>query len=216
MKITAADIKNTNNRQVWALGNQSLYDLCRKNPRHTKDDVIIAKIMLIGRVYAAAIERRKPDKQKSVEALGDNFYTKVVAPKVRKSGIDVWLNSLPPHLPSLADVPAINQILTVHSQVTNLFFEISGLEKRSLASKYLHFHRPDLFFIYDSRSNSGIKSVTPSLKVEVLRFPDQDTEYVKFFCRCLWLCDDIKLRISIQLTPRQLDDLLINLAERKN
>lgn len=42
----------------WDLGNQVLYDVCRQNPDHTDEQAIIAKILLIGRTYAAAIERR--------------------------------------------------------------------------------------------------------------------------------------------------------------
>lgn len=47
MTITKADVKNAINRKVWVLGNQVLYDLCRKYPLHSRDDAIIAKILLI-------------------------------------------------------------------------------------------------------------------------------------------------------------------------
>jgi hypothetical protein len=213
MNITRADMLAAKKRRVWILGNKVLYDLCRNYPLHSDDDVIIAKILLIGRVYAAAIERRKPNKQKSVKGQGDDFYTKIVAPKIRKSGIDAWLDSLPSHLPPAPDDPAIMRILAVHGKVTKLFSQISGLEKRSLASKYLHFHRPDLFFIYDSRSVSGVRGVTPSVRFE--SSPSRDNEYEKFFRRCLWLCHDRKLQLSDPLITRHLDDLLITLAERK-
>jgi hypothetical protein len=32
----------------WDFGNQVLYEMCRANPEHAKDDVIIGKIWLIG------------------------------------------------------------------------------------------------------------------------------------------------------------------------
>jgi len=43
---------------AWDFGNQVLYDMCRANPQHKEDRIIIGKIWLIGRSYAAAIERR--------------------------------------------------------------------------------------------------------------------------------------------------------------
>ena len=47
--------KSTN----WDLGNSVLYNLCENNFDHSSDEKIIAKVWLIGRVYAAAIERRR-------------------------------------------------------------------------------------------------------------------------------------------------------------
>jgi len=39
-----------------------------------------------------------------------------------------------------------------------LFSKISGLNKRSLASKYLHFHVPELFYISDSRAYDAMRN----------------------------------------------------------
>ena len=47
-----------------------LYRMCQENPDHKKQDVIIGKILLIGRTYAAAIERRKD----TGNYKGDDFY----------------------------------------------------------------------------------------------------------------------------------------------
>ena len=47
------------NYTPWKLGNDVLYKLCAMHPRHTEDAVIIGKFWLIGRSYAAAIERRR-------------------------------------------------------------------------------------------------------------------------------------------------------------
>ena len=43
----------------WDFGNGILYEMCKEYPKHEKEDVIVGKIWLIGRSYAAAIERRK-------------------------------------------------------------------------------------------------------------------------------------------------------------
>ncbi len=43
----------------WDFSNRVLYDLCRARPAHDDESVVIAKMLLIGRAYSAAIERRK-------------------------------------------------------------------------------------------------------------------------------------------------------------
>jgi hypothetical protein len=76
--------------KAWKFGNQVLYDLCKSKPKHTDVDVIIAKCWLIGRTYAAALERRK--NRDGFE--GDAFYVRSLAPKIRDEKIDSWLPSL--------------------------------------------------------------------------------------------------------------------------
>jgi hypothetical protein len=45
----------------------------------------------------------------------------------------------------------------------DLFAAITQREKRSLASKYLHFHVPHVFYLYDSRARRAITKVVPRL-----------------------------------------------------
>lgn len=205
MIITRADIQKAKSRQVWTFTNKILYDLCRKFPAHKADDAIIAKVLIIGRVYAAAIERRH-----NVKVQGDDFYTKTVAQNIKKSGIDRWLAALPSQLGS--DEITTARILETHHKVTDLFSEISDLNKRSLASKYLHFHRPDLFFIYDSRAMAAIRATTTSVRnYSTISY---DREYAGFFRRCQWLKKSILERFNTELAPRQLDDLLMIISKR--
>lgn len=68
----------------WKFGNDVLYKLCKDHPDHKSEDVVIAKIWLIGRAYSAAIERRK-DK-------GSFSYEADVAPKIMESGLDEHLD----------------------------------------------------------------------------------------------------------------------------
>jgi hypothetical protein len=67
----------------WNYGNDVLYEMCRKNPIHNNAEIIVGKIWLIGRAYAAAIERRK---NATVSELGDGFYFNIVAPKMLEVG----------------------------------------------------------------------------------------------------------------------------------
>ena len=69
----------------WDFSNQVLYDLCRSHPAHDDESVVIAKMLLIGRAYSAAIERRKNKEQ---GAGTDTFYVETVGPMLRKSKID--------------------------------------------------------------------------------------------------------------------------------
>ena len=202
--ITRKMIENATAHSVWDKGNKVLYDMCSRYPTHTEDDEIIAKIWLIGRSYAAAIERRK---QQS-EQVGDAYYIDHVAPMIRESKIDQLLEPLKDYK-EIADDNA-EEILTVHFHVTDLFKKISGLDKRSLSSKYLHFHHPMLFFIYDSRACNGIRkfsSITgrASQSTGVLA----DNEYRKFSKKCLALRSHISKKFGVSLKPREIDKLLL-------
>ncbi len=150
-KITRNDIASARSACVWDLGNRVLYELYSKHSGHCKADEIVAKIWLIGRSYAASIERRR-----NATRAGDRFYEETVAPAMRESGIDSWLASVPRH-----GQPGSPESVEVHKMLTDLFRSVTGLNKRSLASKYLHFHNPDAFYIYDSRARQAITKVVP-------------------------------------------------------
>ena len=134
--IQKSDINAALRPSPWDLGNRVLYRLCEDHPKHTDPGIVISKIWLIGRAYAAAIERRKEAKHAS-----DDFYESVVGRKLTSPKIDKWLTSLP-----ITD-PWEDLVLCVkvHKRLMDMFSRMTGLDKRSLASKYLHFHRPDLF-----------------------------------------------------------------------
>jgi len=112
------------------------------------------------------------------------------------------------------DETNISSILNTHHFLTQIFRKISGLEKRSLASKYLHFHFPNLFFIYDSRAKNAITALAktlPELKYagSNAKYTNADREYRIFCHQCLILCRKIKQTTDILLNPRELDNLLL-------
>lgn len=188
---------------VWDTGNKVLYDMCSKYPSHDADDEIIAKVWLIGRSYAAAIERRK-----SSNEVGDGFYTKHVAPKIRRSRIDELLEPLKSY--RRVTEGNFREVVTVHKFVTDLFSKISGMDKRSLSSKYLHFHHPALFFIYDSRACTGIRKFSDITgRASRSTGEVEDNEYRKFLEKCLVLRSFINKEHGVTLTPRQIDNLLL-------
>lgn len=191
----------TSNR--WILANQVLYDFCKEHPMHGNCDEIVAKIWLIGRSYAAALERSK-DK---INYSGD-FYYDYVAPKILSIGtyLDQGISKLST-MP--LDFNSLPQLLDVHGLLMKAFKELTGMSKRSLASKYLHFHCPDKVFILDSIANRSLcHIVKPEKDESKYIIGDRDPVYADFCYRALALHGYVRTTFNINLTPRQLDGLL--------
>jgi hypothetical protein len=190
---------------VWDFSNQILYDLCRNYPKHTTLEHVLAKVLLIGRVYAAALERRRKSKE---EDIGKDFYQSIAGPKMLAADIDSWFAPLQSN-----NSPGSFASLIIHKRLQDLFFDVSNLEKRSLSSKYLHFHFADIFFLFDGRAAWAIRKVTPRRSSEF--DPDEavDPVYGSFVKKCLWLRNQIHEQHGIWLTPRQIDRLLLPITD---
>jgi len=187
------------------IGNETLYHLCRKYPDHTNLDAVGAKIWLIGRSYAAAVERRR----KYLDELSDDFYAIRVVPAIQRSGIDALLVEL--RSEDAITERNIPLILTVHKQLQDTLKEITGLEKRSFTSKYLHFHLPTLFFIYDVRARSALTRIAKRARrfSVVVEDPSVDFQYADFFCRAFTSRREIESAIGKTMSPREFDNMLI-------
>jgi hypothetical protein len=208
IEITKADIDYALGPSPWDLGNQVLYSLCQNHPKHDLGEAIIAKVWLIGRSYAAAIERRK-----NAEETSDDFYEITVVEKIKKSNLDNWLANLPNQV--IDPWNELGSVITVHKRLMDLFSDLTGLGKRALASKYLHFHRPDLFYIYDSRAKEAITKITPRPnEIKNITAEDSDSEYHIFCRRCQYLRDSISKRFGATLTPRQIDKILLRITDK--
>lgn len=73
MRLTARLVERALSQDdSWCIGNQVLYDLCRRYPRHAVDAEIVAKVWLIGRAYSASIERGR-GKAAGSELSNDRF-----------------------------------------------------------------------------------------------------------------------------------------------
>lgn len=200
-------IESAQQPYFWDFANDVLYALCKKHPNHTEPSVVAAKIWLIGRAYAAAIERRKPTTNEP-----KYFYRDTVAPTICNSEIDT-------HLASLKKIRIVSQnslyeIINTHEYVTDLFSKISGQNKRSLASKYLHFHTPQLFFIYDSIALKGIGRLSMITGRASKENSYGDNQYRKFAEKCLALRDHIDEKYGVRLTTRQIDRILLEIGRK--
>jgi hypothetical protein len=125
-------------QEDWGLVDEVLYELCRKHPDHDYRRVVTAKLALVGRVYAAGLERRV------TPPPGEQAIT-VVAKYVLQRGreVDRIIHALDEVKEPLGPA-SMGVIVEQHGHLTELLREraTDGKAPRSFASKYLHFHRP--------------------------------------------------------------------------
>lgn len=192
----------------WDLANEVLYRLCADHPGHTARDAIYAKVWLIGRAYAAPVERRRIN----LDLSGDEFY-KFLVDTIIDSKIDSWL------LHPRDDIYNNRELnLTTHKKLIELLKPLTRLDKRSFASKYLHFHFQDRFFIYDARSATSVvqalKAPGGGARREMpARLANVDEAYETFVGRCEQLSLDIRDQIDRHPTPREVDKILLHWNE---
>jgi hypothetical protein len=205
-------VKNAQKPNAWALSNQILYNLCSKYFSHKSDEEIVAKTLMIGRIYAVALERRR---NKSIEDISDDFYLTTITRCFRHSQIDSVLSELKTH--KELSIEILPEVLKAHTFLTELIHSFTKLKKRSFSSKYLHFHLPHLFFIYDARAVESLRSLVteiPSYLKIIKGMPDVDKEYCQFVCKCFALQTLIEKEYGINLSTRELDNLLIEIANK--
>lgn len=219
-KITFAElIKLSEEKETyWKFSNDILYDLCKKNPFHKEKEKIIAKIWLIGRSYAASIER-------GVEKTTAFIYEDSIVPIVlnHSNEIDSAIKNV---AESLEDVNVFNTF----GVILKCFNEISKMWNISLTSKYLHFHCSDAFYMYDSRAAKAIGVLTNFLGLtnrvsndEIKDFvivKNKDMQermgiYVRFYLKCKRCVNEIEKKFNKKMSPRDFDNLLLTIADRE-
>lgn len=200
------------NEDLWEGANYILYSMCEEHPEHDHPETIFMKLILIGRSYAASVERRKT-KQKGETT--ESFYRDRVIPEILNSELDYRLTKLK----SMEEntIERVNLTLETHGYLMSIFKKITGDEKRSFCSKYLHFHLPQLFFIYDSRAEKGLRkfvSKFPDYGKAVFDIPLVDQRYASFYMKCHSINDFFRIgNIYPELSPRNLDKLLLKVAD---
>jgi hypothetical protein len=198
-------VKRSRSANTGYLSNEVLYKLCKDHPRHDLDAIIIAKVMMIGRVYAAAIERGR----ESAGAGGGDFYETKVAPIIRRSPIDKWLEALERRQNDMSsEDKEMTLNIETHKRVMALFHRISRKGRRSLASKYLHFHSRKRFYIFDSRAAWSISQLTKPMRRTLPHLRAHDKVYARFCLRCQGLNERISGPRGRLLMPRELDNVL--------
>lgn len=188
---------------AWSAGDAILYRLCSDHPGHREKLQVVAKLWLIGRAYSAAIERRPSADHGQPIAVKD-YYLQVAVTLI-ESDLDAQLSKLPDAPRTLEDlIPAV----VIHEGLVRNLRVHSGIDQYSFASKYLHFHKPEWFFILDSIALQGLNRLGVRSSG---RLPNKigNDEYRRFVARAWQLREDLASRGHLGLSLRQLDRLLL-------
>jgi hypothetical protein len=175
-------------------GNAVLYSMCSERPLHTDIDTIQSKLWIIGRAYSAAIERK----------AGPGFKIETAATMLQSSDIDK-------HIAKLLDIERpsesnLDTLLQAHKSLTDSLQSATGIKKRSLASKYLHFHAPRAVFIFDSIANRKIRNLLAPHNRRFTCNKSYDDQYEAFARRCIYFRDNIfELETRAYASPRKID-----------
>ena len=173
------------------------------------DSEIIAKIWLIGRAYSASIERGR-GKAADSGLSNDRFYTEAVPKALRASRLDEKLEALA----KLKETKESNvgPVLDAHAHLVHVVPRPDEQEQTvARVRSTSHFHRPDLFFIYDSRAVQGIRALgIPARALEVP--PSADREYARFVGAAIGVREYVRSELRRRLSPRELDRLLLATA----
>jgi hypothetical protein len=106
----------------------------------------------------------------------------------------------------------IIEIIETHSYLVSELFPLKEDNKRSFASKYLHFHFPEQFPILDNRARCALSKYSIQIgrewRVRLGRL-DLDREYAHFAYRIMRLQQAIHMRRGMRLTLREMDKLLL-------
>ena len=204
--------KKPEDKELWRYCNDILYRMCEEQLSHNDKDIIAGKLIIIGRTYAAAVERRKTKDEDGYS--NDDFYYKEVTEKMKSihKELDTQITNLRKYSkPTKAN---FGEMIYTHKLLTETFHESTGDNKRSLASKYLHFHCKNMFYIYDKRAEDSIKNLVKnnSSLIKSLAL-DGDKTYVKFAVKCLTIQEFAQKEFGKALTPRDIDNILLDLAE---
>ena len=211
LNITPSDIAKARDKNIWGFANGILYDMCKNHPKHDDEAVIIGKVWIIGRAYSAAVERGAKVPKEDI----GNVYEKHVAPQIKHIGALLDEKIEVANRYSRITRDSLPQILRTHKFLTDTFKDAVGLSKRSLASKYLHFHAPNSFYIYDSIACTNIcacKLQSRSLKEELMHEVGEgnhDESYLDFAAKAFTLSRLIFDDFGEWLSPRELDALLL-------
>jgi len=203
--LSKRQVQEAMNYKIWDLANSYLYNLCKENFAHDDKSKILAKTWLIGRSYAVALERRKNKGDKS----NAEFYERDVYELFKQKFLDNGLSKLRDTV--LTEATAFD-FVKLHWQLTDKLNNLTKQEKRSFASKYLHFHLCNSFFIYDSRAQKALGALKIKLtKDEYKQINGQkvDKIYANYFLKCLHMQKEIENYYGEKLTPRQIDNLLL-------
>jgi|GEM_PF-1376969 hypothetical protein len=182
-------LTDTLSRSILDPRSRALYDLCFLYRDHLRDEIVADKLRLIGRLYAEY-------------GAGLGFSPEYSAHRLAKSPVDRWFCSL-----ATAEALDAWLLLELHKRVMDVFADLPERQARSLASKYLHFHFPELFFIYDEEVEQAAASLAEG-ECGFLAMSDFDPVYGRFLACARKLAERLAPELGRRLSPREMDRVL--------
>lgn len=174
-------------------GNQVLYEMCAMRPLHDDPPTIFSKLWLIGKAYSVALERKAGDPDVVHKAS-----------RVLASGKLDEIISTVDHV-EFVDHDNLREVVEAHSRFNNLLKQVTSRNRPSFAAKYLHFHRPNAFLIYDSVVDRNVRKNMPRKRYQIPpEWKEYHPGYAAFSLRAL----DFRDREVPGVSPRNLDRLL--------
>lgn len=187
--------------RVYSRADDGLYDMCRKWPDHKNIGIVQAKVRVIGRVYAAGLERKgKRDKLKGIyETVAEIFHE-------NRACIDSEINELNKF--KTLSKSSYERILSAHGSMVRFLRKGTRSKSnfRSFSSKYLHFHN-SIVPLFDSVASNTINRADwyPWSRYKdhsmVPMSRQYDPVYYKFFTQFVFYFTDLqrqKLRPSVR------------------
>ena len=217
------------------LGNQVLYDLCKKHMSNSISEFVSAKTWLIGRSYAVSPQRRKIP-NKGISSKYNFFFedfSKIFTSNTESCNrIDEFINQVNSmsfcgdfEIDKKNIINILKLISIFNNHVVNTIVKLDNLNSTneakqniSFTSKYLHFHCPNCIYIFDSYSNANARSFIQSYKkqlhidkiIKEVRDEIKDenaNDYIAHFIRCYFIST---FCFNSTPTPRQLDNALLS------
>lgn len=142
-------IRDKDSKYYWWIPlDRPILAACKDCPSHDDYCEVYAKIALVNRMYSAQLGRGRVGKYEAEDK---------VAQALCKSDIDK-------HLEPLLNVGMLNEevlpkVFKCHERLVSIARRAIGIDANSFASKYLSFHVPSVFPIFDSRASSAARQV---------------------------------------------------------
>lgn len=190
--------------------NKMLYDAVATHPSNTDPSAIIGKLLLIGRTYSASVERRKTngetkDERQALEVVIAAAEAIAKSQCARMLDEFSWDQRLTPE--------CLPEVVAIHRELCSALQLANNRENSSLASKYLHFHRPGLFPIVDSYVREGWSWIMEELEQNYRgwRTFGQVSRYQDWCARILILRELLEKHTQQPISLRQVDNYLLSI-----
>lgn len=213
-------------------GNTILYRMVKENLHHETPAVTKGKIGIIGRVYAAAVNRgageRNQENANLDKKLIDHLAKKI---KRRHVAVDECIGEC--RKIKRVSYENIRYIIETHSFLNaiivdgiNEWREYNGREvkdRSSFTSKYLHFHAPMAFFILDGivekELNTKLSKLNKKSSHKVISWPDdcKEKHHTRYGKHCIKMLEYASIKYEKHdWNPRLIDGHLMGYISRRH